>query len=111
MNTNRRDFLKTSAIGSAGIISGLGLSAKGFAASKGANDKIRIGIIGFSGRARHSLIPSFYHHADELNFEMYRIFGTKDGTKQSSFSKKNMVLMSVLHAITKNYTRNTSRTL
>ncbi len=73
MNTNRRDFLKTSAIGSAGIISGLGLSAKGFAASKGANDKIRIGIIGFSGRARHSLIPSFYHHADELNFEIVAV--------------------------------------
>ncbi len=35
----------------------------------GANDRIRVGIVGFSNRARGALIPSFLQFADELNFE------------------------------------------
>lgn len=64
---SRKDFLKTSAIISAGVTAGM--SAKSYARILGANDRIRVGIVGFSNRARGSLIPSFFHHAEEMNFE------------------------------------------
>ena len=36
----------------------------------GANDRVRVGIVGFSDRSRQALIPAFYRHAAELNFEI-----------------------------------------
>lgn len=46
-NTTRRDFLKTGAIGTAGItIGGMGFSAKSYAAIVGANERIHLGVIG-----------------------------------------------------------------
>ncbi|MEX0769974.1 MAG: Gfo/Idh/MocA family oxidoreductase [Balneolaceae bacterium] len=66
-NFSRKEFLKTSAVVSAGITAGL--SAKSYGRILGANDRIQVGIVGFSNRARGSLIPSFFHHAEELNFE------------------------------------------
>ncbi len=45
--TKRRDFIKKSALTSAGIaIGGLGLSAKSYQAVKGANDRINLALIG-----------------------------------------------------------------
>ena len=53
--TTRRDFLKHSALGAAGLtIGGLGFSTESYANIMGANEKIRVGIVGFSDRARHS---------------------------------------------------------
>ncbi len=62
----RREFLKKTAIGAAG----LALTSTGYARILGANDKIRVGIIGFSDRARQSLLPAFLAQANELNFEI-----------------------------------------
>lgn len=62
----RREFLKKTAIGAAG----LALTSTGYARILGSNDKIRVGIIGFSDRARQSLIPAFLAQANELNFEI-----------------------------------------
>lgn len=64
----RRDFLKKTAFGAAGLA--LGLSAKSYSNILGANDRVNVGIVGFSDRARSSLIPSFYVHARELNFRI-----------------------------------------
>src|SRR5947207_3065739 len=45
--TNRREFIKTGMIGTAGIaIGGMGFSAKSYASITGANDRIQIGVIG-----------------------------------------------------------------
>jgi predicted dehydrogenase len=45
--TNRRDFIKNGMIGTAGVSLGaLGFSAKSYAAIKGANDRVNIGVIG-----------------------------------------------------------------
>ncbi len=67
----RRDFLKTSLLGAGGIM--LGLNSDIYAKSKGANDIIRVGIVGFSDRARGSLIPCFQAHAKELGFEIVAV--------------------------------------
>ncbi|MDR2039157.1 MAG: Gfo/Idh/MocA family oxidoreductase [Bacteroidales bacterium] len=70
---NRRDFLKKISAGSAAIAIGgvgLGLSTKSYGRVLGANDKVRVGVIGFSDRFRGSLLPCFMDHANELGFEM-----------------------------------------
>lgn len=49
--TQRRDFIKKSLIGSAGIaIGGMGFSAKSYGSIIGANDRINVAIIGIRGR-------------------------------------------------------------
>ncbi|UZR97247.1 Gfo/Idh/MocA family oxidoreductase [Chondrinema litorale] len=67
---SRRDFIKKSAIGAAGL--GFGFSAKSYGKILGANDRIRTGIVGFSNRSR-SLIPAFMQHASKLNYDMVAV--------------------------------------
>ena len=48
---NRRDFIKKSLLGTAGVaIGGLGFSAKSYASIPGANDRVNIAVIGIHGR-------------------------------------------------------------
>ncbi len=68
---SRRDFIKTAGLGAAGIM--LGPTAASYARVQGANDRVRVGIVGFSDRARQALIPSFMMHAKELNFDLVAI--------------------------------------
>ena len=44
-----------------------------FAKVLGSNDRIRVGVIGFSDRFRQSLLPSFMACAEELNFEIVAV--------------------------------------
>src|SRR5690554_2494226 len=69
MKQKRRQFIKNLALGVAGI-STLGLSAKSYARVLGANDRVRVGIVGFSNRARGALIPAFLKNAEAQNFEI-----------------------------------------
>jgi predicted dehydrogenase len=46
------------------------LSASSYARIVGANDRVSVGIVGFSDRVRSALIPSFLKVADGLNFEI-----------------------------------------
>jgi hypothetical protein len=49
--TKRREFIKKSALGSAGIaIGGIGFSSKSYASIVGANDRINIAVCGIGGR-------------------------------------------------------------
>jgi hypothetical protein len=54
---SRRDFLKVTGEGVAGTA--LGVTASSYARIIGANDRVGVGIVGFSDRTRSSLIPSF----------------------------------------------------
>jgi predicted dehydrogenase len=63
--STRREFIQKSAIGAAGIA----FSAKSYSQISGANDRIRIGIVGYSDRFRGSLSPAFLGLAKEMNFE------------------------------------------
>ena len=69
---NRRDFIKKVSVGSAAMAiggAGLGLSTKSYGQVIGANEKVRVAIVGFSDRFRGSLFSCFMDHARELNFE------------------------------------------
>jgi len=51
--TQRRDFIKKSIIGTAGLtIGGMGLSAKSYASVLGANNRFRIAVCGVNGRGK-----------------------------------------------------------
>ena len=63
--TTSREFIYKSVIGAAG----LSLSAKSYSRVPGANDRVRVGIIGFSDRFKGSLAPQFMAQAKEMNFE------------------------------------------
>jgi len=63
--TTRRAFIQKTAMGAAGLT----LGAKSYSRILGANDRVRVGIVGYSDRFRGSLSPSFLGLAKELNFE------------------------------------------
>jgi predicted dehydrogenase len=51
--TQRRDFIKKSVLGTAGItMAGMGLSAKSYASIMGANNRFRIAVCGVNGRGK-----------------------------------------------------------
>ncbi|MHB1179010.1 MAG: Gfo/Idh/MocA family protein [Daejeonella sp.] len=67
---SRREFIKKASVGVGAISLGaMGFSAKSYARIIGSNDRVQVGIVGFSNRFRSSLLPSFMNHAKELNFE------------------------------------------
>ena len=70
---NRRTFLKNSAIGTAGItIGAMGFSAKSYAAIAGANDRIRVGVIGVRNQGTVHL-KSWCQLKDSHNVEVRAI--------------------------------------
>jgi len=59
--------MKKSVVVAAGA---LAFSARSYARIIGANDRVRVGVIGFSDRLKYSLLPAFMNHNKELNFEI-----------------------------------------
>ncbi len=71
---SRRHFIKQSAKASAALYAAtLGFSAKSYGNIIGANDRVRVGAVGFSDRFRQSLFPSFFNHYKELNFDLVAV--------------------------------------
>ena len=74
MTTTRRDFiLKSSMAGMATYMGPLGLSASSYRRIIGANDRVRVGVVGFSDRHRNDHIPAFLKSKDELNFDIIAV--------------------------------------
>ena len=48
-------------------------SAKSYGNILGANDRVRVGVVGFSDRHRSSHIPCFMNHYKELNFDVVAV--------------------------------------
>ena len=71
MSASRREFLKVAGAGAASMA--LGPTAASYAGIAGANDRVRVGIVGFSDRCRSALIPSFLKSNAELNFEIVAV--------------------------------------
>lgn len=69
MKTSRRKFVKSS-IAALGAI---GFSVESYGRILGANDRVRVGVAGFSDRFRYSLFPAFSNHYKELNFDLVAV--------------------------------------
>ena len=74
MSQSRREFIKKTAITGAGFYLGAStLSAKSYKNIVGANDRVRVGVVGFSDRHRSSHLPCFMNHYKELNFDLVAV--------------------------------------
>ena len=74
MPKTRREFITQSAKATAGLyIGAMGFSAKSYARIPGANDRVQVGVVGFSDRFKSSLLPCFLHHNKELNFDIVAV--------------------------------------
>ena len=74
MSQSRREFIKKTTLTSAGLYMGASsFSASSYNKIIGANDRVRVGVVGFSDRHRSSHIPSFMNHYKELNFDLVAV--------------------------------------
>lgn len=74
MKNSRREFIKKGSMaGLATYMGTMGLSAQSYRNIIGANDRVNVGVIGFSDRFRGSLLPSFVKLHKELNFDMVAV--------------------------------------
>ena len=69
---SRRTFLKQSSLAAASI-GLLSFGARSHAAIPGANDRVRVGVVGFSDRFRSTLLPCFKDHCKDLNFDIVAV--------------------------------------
>lgn len=63
----RRSFIRQTSIATLGTMA---FSAKSYARIIGANDRVRVGVVGFSDRFKDALFPAFQGFASDLNFEI-----------------------------------------
>jgi predicted dehydrogenase len=70
--TTRRDFIKTTTAATAGVaVTNLNILRP--ERVLGANDRIRVAIVGASDRTLSSLVPAFQTHAEALNFDLVAV--------------------------------------
>ena len=67
----RRDFVKAGGVALAAAA--VSWNAKSYAAIAGANDRVRVGVVGCGDRMKGALIPAFLQHAQEMNFEFVAV--------------------------------------
>jgi predicted dehydrogenase len=71
MEKTRRNFIKKTALASSGIVLGANaMSASSYKKIIGANDRVRVGIAGFSNRFKGALLPAFNSLSKAQNFEL-----------------------------------------
>jgi predicted dehydrogenase len=74
MTTTRRDFIrKTSMAGAATYMGNFGLRAASYRRIIGANDRVSVGVVGFSDRHRNDHIPAFLKSYKEMNFDIIAV--------------------------------------
>lgn len=70
-DTNRRDFMK---IGSTAIAAtAVSWNATSYAKIIGANDRVKVGIVGCGDRMKGALIPAFHANSKDTNFEIVAV--------------------------------------
>ena len=97
MTQSRKEFIRQTAITTAGIT----LGASAFSASSynrivGANDRVRVGVVGFSDRHRGSHMPCFMNHYKELNFDVVAVSDIwkkrrEEGHRSPSFGQSKRI--------------------
>ena len=72
--SSRRYFIKQSTKAASAVYLGsMGFSAKSYSRIMGANDRVRVGVVGFSDRHKATHIPCFMNHYKELNFDVVAV--------------------------------------
>ena len=72
--SSRRDFIQKSTKAAAGVyIGSMAFSAKSYGRIIGANDRVQVGVVGFSDRFKNSLLPAFLNNNKEFNFDIIAV--------------------------------------
>ena len=71
--TNRREFLKVGGTALAAASVAGSWSASSYAAILGANDRVRVGVVGCGDRMLGGDIPAFVQHQKDMNFELVAV--------------------------------------
>jgi len=69
--TSRRDFIKAGGT----VVAGTAVSwnAVSYASIVGANDRVRVGVVGCGDRMKQALIPAFQQNASQMNFQFVAV--------------------------------------
>src|SRR5664279_2140052 len=74
MKNSRRVFIKNAAAAGSGlIIAKAGFTASSYRRIIGSNDRVRVGVVGFSDRHRSTHMPCFMNHYKEMNFDIVAV--------------------------------------
>ncbi len=74
MTTTRREFIRKSSVaGMASYMGALSFTASSYRRIPGANDRVRVGVVGFSDRHRNDHIPAFLRSYQEMNFDIIAV--------------------------------------
>ena len=74
LKDSRRKFIQQAALVGAGVlVSKVSWSAQSYNRIMGANDRVRVGVVGFSDRHKFSHLPAFMEHYKELNFDVVAV--------------------------------------
>ncbi len=74
MSQSRRNFIKQTAMATASVYAASSFfSAKSYGNIMGANDRVRVGVVGFSDRHKATHMPCFMNHYKELNFDVVAV--------------------------------------
>jgi predicted dehydrogenase len=74
MKNSRRRFIQQTTMAGAGLlVAKAGFSAQSYRRIIGSNDRVRVGVVGFSDRHRSSHMPCFMNHCKELNFDVVAV--------------------------------------
>ncbi|HEY2350060.1 MAG TPA: Gfo/Idh/MocA family oxidoreductase [Puia sp.] len=74
MKNTRRAFIKKSSLtASALLLARAGFSASSYNRIIGANDRVRVAVVGFSDRHKSTHMPCFMNHYKELNFDIVAV--------------------------------------
>src|SRR4051812_8776965 len=74
MENSRRDFIKKTIMTSAATYVGsIGFSATSYRRILGANDRVSLGVVGFSDRHKDAHMSSFMNLYQELNFDVIAV--------------------------------------
>nr|WP_294791180.1 Gfo/Idh/MocA family oxidoreductase [uncultured Mucilaginibacter sp.] len=74
MEESRRKFIKQASIATGGLlVSKTAWSAASYKRIIGANDRVRVGVVGYSDRHKGAHMPCFMNHYKELNFDIVAV--------------------------------------
>ncbi|HEY2647568.1 MAG TPA: Gfo/Idh/MocA family oxidoreductase [Puia sp.] len=74
MKNTRRAFIKKSSLtASALLLARAGFTASSYNRIMGANDRVRVAVVGFSDRHKSTHMPCFMNHYKELNFDIVAV--------------------------------------
>ncbi len=74
MKNSRRAFVKQASLAGTGLlVSKMGWTASSYKRIIGSNDRVRVGVVGFSDRHKSSHMPCFMNHYKELNFDVVAV--------------------------------------